>query len=63
MNNNVTSVIFCYYTALISIESQFELSSLIFGYHGEKPFSNVPDRLGRFSQWKSRHELVEVGRE
>lgn len=32
-------------TGLIHIESQFETySSLIFGFHGEKPLRNVPDK-------------------
>lgn len=65
MNNNVALVIFsdCIpMTGLIHIESQFETSSsLIFGFHGEKPLSNVPDKTQNISALESRTWLGTVG--
>lgn len=66
MNNNAALVIFGDYTpmtGLIHIESQFETpSSWVFGYHGDKPLSNVPDRLRIFLQWKPGHDLGLLGK-
>lgn len=65
MNNNVALVIFSDsipMTGLIHTESQFETSSsLIFGFHGEKPPSNVPDKTQNISAAEVRTWLGTVG--
>lgn len=49
-------------TGLVHIKSQFETSSsLIFGFHGEKPLSNVPDKTQNVSAVESRTQFGTVG--
>lgn len=49
-------------TGLIHIESQFETSSsLVFGFHGEKPLSNVPDKTQNIPAIEAGTRLGTVG--